>query len=137
MHIRLLRNYIVYGYEKAGYFQTVRHERKHSLLDVFPSLSIRWNKGGTRWHMLPRIAQIEIGDVYLWVGKGLHPEIVHRFWLEKILHVQLVAPGLLYIGHAKVEPLCVPIRIDVEGQLEVVLRLISGSMSKEHVKGLK
>lgn len=45
--------------------------------------------------------------------------------LHEVLHVELVRSALAQISHAEVKPLRVSFRVDVERQLEIVLRLVS------------
>lgn len=50
--------------------------------------------------------------------------------LHQVLHVEFVRSSLAQIGHAEVKPLRVSVSIDVEGQLEVVFRLVSAKSSQ-------
>lgn len=45
--------------------------------------------------------------------------------LHEVLQVELVGSTLAQVGHAEVKPLRVPVGVDVESQLEVVLGLVS------------
>lgn len=72
---------------------------------------------------------------YLRVDQRLHAEVVDSLGLHEVLHVELVRPSLSQVGQAEVEPLRVPVGVDVERQLKVVLRLLSGA-TEGHNDGL-
>lgn len=52
--------------------------------------------------------------LHLGVGQRLHPQVIHALALHEILHVQLVGTFALQVGDPEVEPLRVPVRVDVE-----------------------
>lgn len=54
---------------------------------------------------------------YLGIRQGLHAHVIHRIRLHQVLHIQLIAPADAKVGDSKVKPLCVPVRVDVKGQV--------------------
>lgn len=51
---------------------------------------------------------------YLRVNQRLHAEVVDSLGLHEVLHVELVRPSLSEVGQAEVEPLRVPVGVDIE-----------------------